>query len=533
VRVGDTAPGSTIDFLPTLAATPDGYVYLTYVSDGPDVAGRELRFNRSADYGETWLQDDVVLHPALPSNFRGHGVEYFKIYPGVSIAAQAGGVVYITYSDESTVWLSRSFDGGLTFDTQDVDQNATGDNTYPRVCAQGNRLVLLYRSPSPFTYPSIWGTVSTDQGDSWELSEELRQSGPGGWADAIEIACDGGQSAVALWADYRGGSWTVRANRLVGTAWQGDQLVSGTAEPYMAPRGVYATATDVVVAYGTDGVAVYASRSTDGGATFPSHQRLDDAMADPDAYSKAPLITTDGAGNVWVAWFDYHAGRPNMIVRHSGDAGASFGSPARLDTREPEGGYDNTYWYWNTQSGSLPGVGFFTWSGERDHNRWGRVLEVLDHPERELNRWGSVLVNAHDVNDLDRDQSAVGVDCDEGDNSVWAVPGEAAGVALEQVVDATRVSWTSQDASAGPSSSYDVVTGLLSELRTAGNYESSSCLVNGHSDTPYDDDRPDPAVGDGYYFVLRAKNGCGTGSYGDSSLSPDPRDDLDASGLCP
>ena len=65
-----------------------------------------------------------------------------------------------------------------------------------------------------------------------------------------------------------------------------------------------------------------------------------------------------------------------------------------------------------------------------------------------------------------------------------------------------------------------------------GNYGSASCLVNGHPNTPYDDDRADPAVGDGYYYVLRARNGCGIGSYGDSSLSPDPRDDLNP-GPCP
>ena len=40
---------------------------------------------------------------------------------------------------------------------------------------------------------------------------------------------------------------------------------------------------------------------------------------------------TDGAGNVWVSWFDSSPGLANHVARRSGDSGATFGSIYRLD----------------------------------------------------------------------------------------------------------------------------------------------------------------------------------------------------------
>jgi len=42
-----------------------------------------------------------------------------------------------------------------------------------------------------------------------------------------------------------------------------------------------------------------------------------------------------------------------------------------------------------------------------------------------------------------------------------------------------------------------------------------------------EDDRP-LAAGEGRYYLVRAQNGCGSGSFGSGSSVPDPRDALDA-----
>jgi hypothetical protein len=90
----------------------------------------------------------------------------------------------------------------------------------------------------------------------------------------------------------------------------------------------------------------------------------------------------------------------------------------------------------------------------------------------------------------------------------------------------TILSWTSQDPPAGTATRYDIVTGLLSQLNSDGDYRQSTCLVNDHPDTPYTDTRGNPPAGDAFYYVIRAMNPCGSGSYGQTGPS-DPRTGLE------
>jgi hypothetical protein len=111
---------------------------------------------------------------------------------------------------------------------------------------------------------------------------------------------------------------------------------------------------------------------------------------------------------------------------------------------------------------------------------------------------------------------------------VWAVPGEVAGVGVVGLSGTTaEVSWSSLDGAVGPSTVYDLVTGLLGQLRAAADYRDASCLQDGQGNSPYADTRGNPASGEGYYYLVRAQNACGTGSYGDSGETPDPRDGLE------
>ena len=95
------------------------------------------------------------------------------------------------------------------------------------------------------------------------------------------------------------------------------------------------------------------------------------------------------------------------------------------------------------------------------------------------------------------------------------------------------LSWTSQDPTAGSGTAYDLVTGDVAALRSAKSYSGATCLVGGHPDSPYEDTRTGPTVGASYYYLLRAKNSCGSATYGNAGTTPDPRDALDSSSPCP
>jgi len=92
-------------------------------------------------------------------------------------------------------------------------------------------------------------------------------------------------------------------------------------------------------------------------------------------------------------------------------------------------------------------------------------------------------------------------------------PPEVADVHLFRGSSTTLVSWTAQSP---PVNSYALVSGLMSALLTDGSVAQAACL--GSVDVPsFEDPRPDPAAGDGFYYLLRAAGTCGTGSYGFAS----------------
>jgi hypothetical protein len=78
---------------------------------------------------------------------------------------------------------------------------------------------------------------------------------------------------------------------------------------------------------------------------------------------------------------------------------------------------------------------------------------------------------------------------------------------------------------------FDLVTGLLSDLRGDGDYSRATCMGR-FSESPAADPLPAPTPGDGHYYLARGLRNCLGAHYGDSSLTPDPRDALE-SGPCP
>ena len=92
---------------------------------------------------------------------------------------------------------------------------------------------------------------------------------------------------------------------------------------------------------------------------------------------------------------------------------------------------------------------------------------------------------------------------------------EAVGALVLSGPGPTAVQWTSTR-SGGTSVTYEIATGLLSAMRAAGNFDSGVCLASGLSNTQYTDPRTAPAPGNGYYYLVRARNDCFAGTYGSS-----------------
>lgn len=140
--------------------------------------------------------------------------------------------------------------------------------------------------------------------------------------------------------------------------------------------------------------------------------------------------------------------------------------------------------------------------------------------------------------DSDRDGVPNFSDCADSDSSLYLRPLEVTNllVGLPQGAGGpTTVSWDSQSLLVGLGTVYDLLGGDVPKLGGDAPFSSAVCLQNDLNSTAPEDPRPDPPAGTLRYYLARGHNGCGTGTYGNSSVSPDPRDALDdpATTPCP
>jgi hypothetical protein len=112
----------------------------------------------------------------------------------------------------------------------------------------------------------------------------------------------------------------------------------------------------------------------------------------------------------------------------------------------------------------------------------------------------------------DRDEDGVfnAGDCAPGDAAQWQRPGEVTGV---RVGLPAHLTWDAQ-ASADPTPvTYEIAGALLSTL-PAGGVGAAGCLAGALAIAEWDDARPDPSAGNGYYYLVRATKPCGHGGFG-------------------
>jgi len=129
--------------------------------------------------------------------------------------------------------------------------------------------------------------------------------------------------------------------------------------------------------------------------------------------------------------------------------------------------------------------------------------------------------------DADGDGAGDACDCAPSDGGAFGVPAEVPRLRAASAAP-TTFSWDPQAATAGPGTAYSTVTGDLAALRPDGGFASACTLARGLAATSLTEARPDPPAGSGYYYLVRAENTCGNGTFGNGSGTPDPRDALDA-----
>jgi len=168
-------------------------------------------------------------------------------------------------------------------------------------------------------------------------------------------------------------------------------------------------------------------------------------------------------------------------------------------------------------------------------SNWGVVTDIENGPDGRLYVVSLTLGSVYRIApasgsfpDTDGDGVDDACDCATELATSYAPPVELPQLRISATAP-TTLGWDGQSGTAGPGTTYDLVSGDLTSLRVQAGFASACSLTAGTPTPASEDSRPDPPPGRGHYYLARAANDCDSGTFGEGSGIPDPRDELDVS----
>ncbi len=372
VRVSTSSGGEDDSLDPQIAATADGYVYVVYFNQVPGATGLEMRFNRSANSGSTWLAQDLLLAESRP---------------GISLSAVEGGTVHVAWAAGQSVMLATSVDGGVSFQLRDMAAGVPGSKTKPQLCSRDDTVLLAWRT----TTGDLWASTSGDRGGTFTMPSPINGQLPG-FASSLAIDCRADGTGVLVWDQRSQSGEEVNVSKFDGAIWSEPLAleISDAVQTVLDLRVAYTDTTGekVLVVYNNRGSSnsigpIYTHVSSDGGLSYSRYREVANGESRPRFGSLD--LATDGLGNAWVYWREDVHGEAIPVFQRSTDGGVTFRTRMRLDGASPAGVFTTTTNRISRKAVALPYTGLFAWYGQR------------------TSLHGDALFNADDIVDPDRD----------------------------------------------------------------------------------------------------------------------------------
>lgn len=288
-------------------------------------------------------------------------------HPGKSDSSEASapktcinedGVVNVVWTEDrggrDGIWFNVSDDGGKTWLTSDIAINhGDADATAPDVACAGQNVYVTWEDlrDGELDNHNIYVAVSTTGGQSFGEDDILLDGDVDGTAMSLgPRAAAVGDDVYISWFDNRDGAYDiyVQASHDRGRTWleeasRADDDDAGNA--YSAWPTIGASADGVVVAWEDSrdgGNDIYASVSTNGGASFDNETRLDAGDDAGASNSFEPRLVIDGAMAA-VTWYDERNGARDVFLNVTTDIGSTWYSDALRVESDGEGEADSLH----------------------------------------------------------------------------------------------------------------------------------------------------------------------------------------------
>jgi hypothetical protein len=296
--------------------------------------------------------------------------------------------------------------------------------------------------------------------------------------------------------------------------------------------------------------------SLDGGATFGPDRVIDQYVSERDRYFLSEGNGADGIdrstgpyrGTLYDARSDHRNGDNDILVYRSTDGGNTWIGPVRVNDdphgngadqfhpalavdgkgrvivvfqdqrRDPAGDFVETWAAISRDGGRSFDTNFLVSdvaSDTRLNTFLGDYIEVAATTDLIFPMWADLRSGLEFDADAYLDRFPNIFDYDEVRGAAW--------------LDRETLDFEPQDARFGEDLDYDVLSGLVSELRADSGFGGSGCAASMWPAPPFvDTDEPPPD--DAFYYLVRVNGPAGVGTYGDGTAARDNvRDPLDES----
>ncbi|MGI0073726.1 MAG: sialidase family protein [Nitrosotalea sp.] len=302
----------------------DGKIYAIWQSFSS--GGSTIYFSKSLDGGNTF---------GTPAEISEQGKD--SAFPQIAVSGAHVYTVWLerTQGNTTNVIFCKSDDNGNSFSRPNAITHHSGNSGLPQISADTNGVYLLWEDDSLGNF-DVFFTKSNDTGNTFRtLTNVSNDTGESG-TPRMDIV---GQNINIVWMDNTAGNYDILFSKSTdGGSTFGKPVNiskntedSGYPELTVSGNNVYVTWTN---AMGGQNYDVLFSKSSDGGQTFADPINISNNLG----ASGWPQIAI--AGDVYVSWVDDTPGTFDIFIAKSIDDGKSFESPVNISNTPSESWYN-------------------------------------------------------------------------------------------------------------------------------------------------------------------------------------------------